>query len=200
MIPINLLFLFFFSEYWIFIVSFTQFHKFSASKLWIEVCCICPVIFLLFILFLFHIIHRLEITYFHIFMRCLCFLWKRCNWGAKRLGWVRVTVFVILFCHLYQKGVNSVACYIMIEMRQVVSYFSFLVSINSEGGKRGVYTALWFMQAYCGTCYSGVRYRNPLFLSPVGDLLAESLQGFSFLCTPSLWLQLVSDLSFYWTH
>lgn len=53
-----------------------------------------------------------------------------------------MTVFVILFCHLYQKGVNSVACYIMIEMRQVVSYFSFLVSINSEGGKRGVYTAL----------------------------------------------------------
>lgn len=156
--------------------------------------------FLLFILFLFRVTHRLEITYFHIFMRCLCFLWKRCNWGAKRLGWVRVTVFVILFCHLYQKGVNSVACYIMIEMRQVVSYFSFLVSINSEGGKRGVYTALWFMQAYCGTCYSGVRYRNLLFLSPVGDLLAESLQGFSFLCTPSLWLQLVSDLSFYWTH
>lgn len=62
------------------------------------------------------------------------------------------------FCHFIlpfiSKGVNSVACYIMIETRQVVSYFSFQVNINSEEGKCHVYTALWFMQAYCGTCYS----------------------------------------------
>lgn len=60
-------------------------------------------------------------------------------------------------------------------MRQVVSYFSFQGNINSEGGQRGVYGALWFMQAYCGTCLREVRYRNLLFLRPVGDLLLETL-------------------------
>lgn len=122
------------------------------------------------------------------------------EWGAKYLDCIRVTFFVILFCRSYQKGVNSEACYIMIETRQVVSYFSFQVSINSEGGKRGVYTALWFMRAHCGTCYSEVRYRNLLFLRPVGDLPLESLQGFSFSHEPSLWLQMGSDLSLHWTH
>lgn len=151
-----------------------------------ELCCFCFLV----------TIHILEITYFHVFVRCLYFFWKSSKWGAKYLGCVRVTIFVILFCHSYQKGVNSVACYIMIEMRQVVSYFSFQVSINSEGGKRGVYTALWFMQAYPGTCYSEVRYRNLLFLRPVGDLLLESLQGFSFPCKLTVWLQLGSDLCF----
>lgn len=78
------------------------------------------------------------------------------------------------------------ACYIVIEMKQVVSYFSFQVNINSEGENCGVYSALRFMQTYCGTCYSEVRYRNLMFLRPVGDLLLENLQGFSFSYKPSI--------------
>lgn len=51
------------------------------------------------------------------------------------MSWLcKVTSFVILFRHSFQKGVNSVTCYIMIEMRQVVSYFSFQGNINSERG------------------------------------------------------------------
>lgn len=71
---------------------------------------------------------------FVLFMRYLYSVWKSSKWGAKYLVCVRVIVLVILLCHLYQKVVNSVTCYIMIEMRQVVCYFSFPVSINSEGG------------------------------------------------------------------
>lgn len=143
-------------------------------------------------------IHTLGITFLYIY-EMFVFLMEKFQVRCQMSWLCKVTGFVILFRHSFQKGVNSVTCYIMIEMRQVVSYFSFQGNINSEGGQDDVYTALWFMQAYCGTCLREVRYRNLLFLRPVGDLLLESLQGFSFSCQPSIWLQLGSDLSFYWT-
>lgn len=143
-------------------------------------------------------IHTLEIPFLSIY-EMLVFLMETFRVRCQKSWLCKVTGFVILFHHSFQKGVNSVTCYIMIEMRQVVSYFSFQGNINSEGGQHGVYTALWFMQVYCGTCLREVRYRNLLFLRPVGDLLFQTLQGFSFSCQPSIWLQLGSDLSLYWT-